>query len=130
LPYHFLRRHVDCADEDCWISGNRAHFFGGDEGDDAAGYDFLVKTPKADWLYEVKCSLEDSGEFELTANERRVASGALKGGRRRYRILYMPYVFSPNKWCVLEPPNPMGERTRNQFEIVGRGSVRLRFERC
>ena len=130
LAYQFLRRrHSDYVDETCWVSENRAEFFGGDEGDDAAGYDFLVKTPQANWLYEVKSSLEDSGEFELTANELRVASGASKDGRRRYRILYVPYVFSPDKWCVFELPNPMGETTRNRFAMVGRGSVRLRFDR-
>ena len=130
LAFQFLsRRHAEYVDESCWISKNRMHFLGGDEGDDAAGYDFLVKTPQAEWLYEVKSSLEDSGEFELTANELRVAGGASKDGRRRYRILYVPYVFSPDKWYVLELPNPMGEQTRNQFKTVGRGSVRLRFER-
>jgi Domain of unknown function (DUF3883) len=130
LAYHFLlRRYPEYVNEASWVSGNRVHFFGGDEGDDSAGYDFLVKTPQADWLYEVKSSLEDGGEFELTANEIRVASGAAKDGRRRYRILYVPYTFSPDKWLVLELPNPMGERTRNQFETVGRGSLRLRFER-
>ena len=41
----------------------------------------------------------------------------------------LDHVFSPEKWCVLELPNPMGERTRNRFQMVGRGSVRLRFER-
>ena len=111
------------------MSGKRALVLGGDEGDDSAGYDFLVKTPQADWLYEVKSSLEDTGEFELTANELRVASSASKDGRRRYRILYVPHVFSPEKWFVLELPNPMGERTRNQFETVGRGALRLKFER-
>ena len=130
LAYHFLlRRHSDYVDESCWVSANRAQFFGGDEGDDSVGYDFLVKTPQANWLYEVKSSLEDSGEFEMTANELRVASGASKDGRRRYRILYVPYVFSPEKWCVFELSNPMGEATRNRFEMVGRGTVRLRFER-
>ena len=130
LAYHFLRRrYPEYANEGSWISGNRVHFFGGEEGDDASGYDFLVKTPQADWLYEVKSSLEDRGEFELTANELRVASSASKDGRRRYRILYVPYTFSPDKWFVLELPNPMGERSRNQFETVGRGSLRLRFER-
>ena len=46
--------------------------FGGDEGDDTVGYDFCVKTPRAEWLYEVKSSMEDTGEFELTPNEMRV----------------------------------------------------------
>lgn len=130
LAYQFLhRRHPEFVDEACWISGNRVHFFGGDQGDDSAGFDFRVKTPQAEWLYEVKSSLEDSGEFELTANEIRVASRASKDGRWRYRILYVPYVFSPDKWYVLELPNPMGETTRSRFKTVGRGSVRLKFER-
>ena len=112
-----------------WVSENRQRFFGGSLGDDGAGYDFRVETPQAEWLYEVKSSLEDSGEFELTANQLRVASGAAKDGRRRYRILYVPHVLSPHDWYVLELPNPMGERTRNQFQTIGRGSVRMRFER-
>ncbi len=130
LAYQFLcRRHSEFVDETCWISENRVYFFGGDEGDDSAGFDFRVKTLQAEWLYEVKSSLEDSGEFELTANELRIASSASKDGRRRYRILYVPHVFLPDKWCVLELPNPMGEDTRNRFTTVGHGSVRLRFER-
>ena len=131
LAFQFLRqgRHSEFVDETCWVSENRAHFFGGDQGDDSAGYDFCVKTPQAEWLYEVKSSLEDTGEFELTANELRVASGASKDGRRRYRILYVPFVFSPDRWFVLELPNPMGEETRNRFTVIGRGSMRLKFER-
>lgn len=130
LAYQFLcRRHSEYVDESCWISENRARFFGGDKGDDSAGFDFRVKTPQAEWLYEVKSSLEDSGEFELTANELRVAGSASKDGRRRYRVLYVPHVFTPDKWYVLELPNPMGEATRNRFITVGRGAVRLRFER-
>ena len=130
LAYQFLcRRHGEYVDESCWVSENRARFFAGDEGNDAAGYDFRVTTPQAEWLYEVKSSLEDSGEFEITPNELRVAGGASKDGRRRYRILYVPFVLSPDRWCVLELPNPMGETTRNRFITVGRGSVRLKFER-
>ena len=129
LAFQFLRRrHGEAVDETCWVSGNRAHFFGGDEGDDAAGYDFSVKTPQAEWLYEVKSSLEDTGEFELTPNEMRVAASVPPRGRRRYRILYVPFVFSPSRWMVLELPNPMGDGTRNRFKQVGRGSVRFRFE--
>jgi hypothetical protein len=130
IALQFLRRrHGEFVDEACWISENRTRFFGGDNGDDSAGYDFLVKTPHVDWMYEVKSSLEDGGEFEMTANELQVASSASKDGRRRYRILYVPYVFSPDKWYVLELPNPMGETTRTRFKTIGRGSVRLRFER-
>ena len=129
LAFQFLRRrHNEAIDETCWVSTNRARFFGGHEGNDAAGYDFCVKTPAAEWLYEVKSSLGDTREFELTPNEMRVAASVPRRGRRRYRILYVPFVFSPDRWKVLELPNPMGEETRNRFEQVGRGSVRFRFK--
>ena len=110
------------------MSWNRVRFFGGDEGDDAAGYDFCVKTPQAEWLYEVKSSLEDTCEFELTPNEMRIAASVSRRSRRRYRILYVPFVFSPDRWLVLELPNPMGDETRGRFKQVGHGSVRFRFE--
>ena len=129
LALQFLRRrHGEAVDETCWVSRNRARFYGGDEGNDAAGYDFCVKTPQAEWLYEVKSSLEDTREFELTPNEMRVAASVSRRGRRRYRILYVPFVFSPGRWRVLVLPNPMGDGTRNRFKQVGHGSVRFRFE--
>lgn len=130
LAFQYLRdRFPDYTDETCWVSGNRASFCGGEEGDDSAGYDFIVKTPKVEWLFEVKSTLEDGQEFELTANELRVASAAAKDASRRYRILYVPYVLSPDRWCVIELPNPMGDKTRNHFSVVGHGSLRLRFQR-
>ncbi len=129
LAFQYLRRrHRDVVDETCWVSTNRVHFFGGSEGDDAAGYDFCVKTPQAEWMYEVKSSVGDTGEFELTPNEMRVAARMPKRGRRRYRILYVPFVFSPERWMVLELPNPLGDDTRNRFKQIGRGSVRFKFE--
>jgi len=130
LAYQYLkRRFPDAVDESSWVSENRTKFFGGSEGDDSAGYDFLVQTPTIDWMFEVKSTLEDGCEFELTSNELRVASSASRTGRRRYRILYVPHVFSPEKWCVFELPNPMDKETQAQFSVVGRGSVRLRFKR-
>lgn len=129
LVFQYLRRvYGEAVDETCWISRNRAQFFGGDEGDDSAGYDFCVKTRQTDWLYEVKSSLADAGEFELTPNEMRVAASLPPRGRRQYRILYVPFVFSPDRWMVLELPNPMGEESRSRFKQIGRGSVRFQFE--
>lgn len=129
LAYQFLlKRHEGYVDEGSWISENRRHFFGGGEGYEGAGYDFRVVTPRVEWLYEVKSTSGNGCEFEITANEVRVASGVSKDGRRRYRILYVRHVFSPDEWYVLELPNPMGEQTRNQFQTVGQGSFRLRFE--
>ena len=129
LVFQYLRRRYgEAVDETCWVSRNRARFFGGDEGDDTAGYDFCVKTPQAEWLYEVKSSVADAGEFELTPNEMRVAASVPARGRRRYRILYVPFVFLPDRWMVLDLPNPLGEGSRNRFKQVGRGSVRFRFK--
>jgi hypothetical protein len=108
---------------------NRQRFFGGSIGDDSAGFDFCVQTLRVEWLYEVKSTLGEGAEFEITANELRVASAAAKDRSRRYRILYVQYVFSPSKWCVLVLPNPMGEKTRQQFQTVGHGALRLRFEK-
>jgi len=130
LVLKYLRRRFGkIVDETCWVSRNRAHFFGGDEGDDSAGYDFCVKTPQAEWLYEVKSSLEDTGEFELTQNEMRVAASIPTHAHRKYRIFYVPFVFSPDRWAVLELPNPMDEKSRNQFKQLGSGSVRFQFEK-
>lgn len=128
LAFEFLRRrHGEAVDETCWVSGNRVRFLGGNEGDDAAGYDFCVRTPQVEWLYEVKASLENACEFELTPNEMRVAASVPRRGRRRYRILYVPFVFSPDRWLVLDLPNPMGDE-RNRFKQIGHGSVRFRFK--
>ena len=129
LVFQYLRdRHGDALHETCWVSSNRARFFGGDDGDDAAGFDFCVKTPQAELLYEVKSSLEDSCEFELTPNEIRVAAGVTRQVRRRYGTLYVPFMFSPDRWFILELPNPMGDETRNRFMQVDTGTVRFRFE--
>lgn len=129
LVFQYLRRrYCEIVDEACWVSRNRTHYFGGDEGDDTAGYDFCVKTPSTEWLYEVKSSMADAGEFELTPNEMRVAASLPPHGRRQYRILYVPFVFLPDRWMVLELPNPMGEGSRSRFKQVGRGSVLFRFE--
>ncbi|MCY3841119.1 MAG: DUF3883 domain-containing protein [Gammaproteobacteria bacterium] len=125
---YLRRRHPDFVDETCWVSRNRSRLYSGDEGDDAAGYDFCVKTPRTEWLYEVKSALEDTGEFEMTPNEMRVAASTSRRGRRRYRILYVPFVFSPDRWRVLDLPNPMDDETRDRFRQIGQGSVRFRFE--
>jgi hypothetical protein len=84
LAYQFLqKRYPDQVDEACWVSSNRSRFFGGSEGDDAAGFDFNVVTSTAEWLYEVKSALDEGGEFELTAQELRVAASTSRDGKRR-----------------------------------------------
>lgn len=128
LAFQYLQeKYPGEVDEECWVSRNRACFCVGSDGDDSLGYDFLVERSQYDLLFEVKSTLEDGCEFELTANEMRVASSASGRGRKRYRILYVPYVFDSERWRVIELPNPMDKETKDRFSVVGQGSVRMRF---
>ncbi len=111
LVFQYLRRRYgEAFDEACWVSTNRAHFFSGDRGDDTAGYDFCVNTPRTERLYEVKSSLEDSGEFELTPNEMRFAASLPPSGRRQYRILYVPFGFFTGSLDGTGTPQSHGRR--------------------
>ncbi|MDP9875248.1 protein NO VEIN domain-containing protein [Agrobacterium tumefaciens] len=93
------------------------------------GYDFRVVTKRNEWLYEVKSAMDAGGEFELTARELEVAGSASLERKRRYRILYVPFVFDPAQWRVLPLSNPAAPITRDRFQVVRGGSVRYRSER-
>lgn len=126
---YLRRRHPREMTDDCWVSSNRAAFCTGGEGDDSLGYDFRVETTRHEYLYEVKSALDEGGEFELTARELEVAGSASLERKRRYRILYVAFVFEPSRWRVLPLSNPASAETRNRFRVVRSGSVRYRFER-
>lgn len=121
-------KHKDRYDQSCWVSRYRGQVATDGAGDDALGFDFRVRTLEVEWRYEVKSSLEDSCEFEFTANEMRVAAECAADTTRRYRILYVPFVFDPTPWRVMELPNPMTEAGRKLFRVVGAGATRYRFE--
>ncbi len=126
---YLRRRHPREMTDDCWVSSNRAAFCTGSEGDDSLGYDFRVETTRHEYLYEVKSALDEGGEFELTARELEIAGSASLERKRRFRILYVPFVFEPLRWRVLPLSNPVSADTRNRFKVVRSGSVRYRFER-
>lgn len=127
---YLKRRHPQEMSDRCWVSSARAAFCpDGITGDDGRGYDFRVVTARNEWLYEVKSALDDSGEFELTARELEVAGSAALDRKRRYQILYVPFVFDHDRWRVLLLQNPAGDTTRNLFRVVRTGSVRYAFER-
>jgi hypothetical protein len=126
---YLKRRHPREMSDDCWVSSNRAAFCTGSEGSDSLGYDFRVETMRHEYLYEVKSSLDEGGEFELSARELEVAGSASLERKRRYRILYVPFVFDPMRWHILPLSNPVSEETRNRFRVVRSGSVRYRFDR-
>lgn len=88
------------------------------------GYDFRVETTRHEYLYEVKSAIDEGGEFELTARELDLEVATSLDRKRRYRILYVPYVFDPKRWRVLPLLNPVGSETRNRFRVVRSGSVR------
>jgi hypothetical protein len=123
-----FRRHPKEMSDECWVSSNRENFCTGSAGDDSLGYDFRVVTARHEYLYEVKSALDAGGEFELSARELEVAGSAREDRKRRYRILYVPFVFDPTRWMVMTLPNPVGIKTRDQFRVVRSGSVRYRFE--
>jgi hypothetical protein len=53
--------------------------------------------------------------------------GALLDATRKYRILYVPFVFDPSRWCVMELPNPLSAAGRGLFREIGAGATRLKF---
>lgn len=129
LAREYLKlRHPREMNDGCWVSSNRAAFCTGGLGDDGLGYDFRVETARYEYLYEVKSALDEGGEFELSARELEVAGSASLERKRRYRILYVPFVFDPSRWRVLPLSNPAAIDTRNRFRVVRSGSVRYRFE--
>lgn len=125
---YLRRRHPKEMTDACWVSSNRDAFCTGPKGDDSLGYDFRIETTRHEFLYEVKSALDEGGEFELTSRELEVAGSASLDRKRRYRLLYVPYVFDPRRWRVLPLLNPVGTESRNRFRVVRSGSVRYRFE--
>jgi hypothetical protein len=130
LAREYLRRRYPNEMSDvCWVSSNRAAFCTGSIGDDSLGYDFRVLTERNEWLFEVKSAIDAGGEFELSARELEVAGSASLERKRRYRILYVPFVFDPAQWRVLQLSNPAAASTRDRYRVLRGGSVRYRFER-
>lgn len=128
LAYRYLEcKHRDHFSEQCWVSENRKSLFP-EGGDLTLGYDFRVNTREREWLYEVKATPGEACEFELTDNEYRVAISAAADRGRRYRILFIQHAFDPERCRILELPNPAAEAGKLRFRIVGRSSVRMRFE--
>ncbi|WP_018900865.1 hypothetical protein [Rhizobium sp. 2MFCol3.1] len=124
---YLAEKHPLRFSDSSWVSRNREALLTDGEGKDSWGYDFRVQTADADWRYEVKSSLDDSFEFEFTQNEMRVAGECAADRSRRYRILYVPFVFDPARWRVMELPNPFSEKGRQLFRPIGNGSTRMKF---
>lgn len=129
LASRFLQaKHKKRYDDRCWVSENRSLLEIDWEGDDTLGYDFRIHTVEVEWRYEVKSNLDDAFEFEFSQNEMHVAAECSSDGTRKYRILYVPFVFDPSRWRVMELPNPLSAAGRGLFKEIGAGATRLRFD--
>jgi hypothetical protein len=122
------QRFGDRFTETSWVSGNREDATTSGDGDDGWGFDFRIRLVEHEWWYEVKSSLDDRYEFEFTQNEMRVAASVAKDTTQRYRILFVPFVLEPDRWRVMELPNPMTEEGRRLFRALGASSTRFRFD--
>ena len=121
----WLREQFGVEPEDAWESSLRIHgVAGGRPGDDRLGYDFLIHDGNATYLYEVKASIGDSGEFVLGESEVRCAS-RLKPGET-YFIVYVSHVLDRGRRTITLLPNPFGAPDLAGFELVST-QLRLRF---
>jgi hypothetical protein len=128
LAYEYLKaKHKHHFNETCWVSENRTSLFS-EDGSIAEGCDFRVQTTDREWLYEVKATPGDGTEFELSDGEYRTAAVVSEQPSKDYRILFVQHAFDPARCRILELHNPAGRKSRENFRIVGRSSVRLRFD--
>jgi hypothetical protein len=102
-----------------WRSGYRDKVLGGSEGDDTLGYDFDVITRANTFLFEVKSSVDDGTDFELTESE--VNAARLHIGRDAYRIIYVRNVLEMDRTSILLLPNPFTRRGQEAYRIAGSG---------
>lgn len=114
-----------------WVSRYRRTGLAIEDGHDTLGYDFEVTLCSGRRIqYEVKASTHDPQAFDLGSTE--VAAALEAGSRRRgvaeYRILYVPFVTNPDKWRIVELPNPLAADTRKQFVELGQTGLKFGFE--
>ena len=76
----------------------------------------------------MKLAPDEGGELELSAHELEVAGSASLERKRRYRILYVPFVFDPARWHILKLSDPATLVTRRRFQLIRGGSIRYCFQ--
>lgn len=125
VAYAWLRSQYEDATEASWRSGYRNLVLGGHEGDDGLGYDFEVLTPKQRLLFEVKATVGDRCEFELTDGEIRAAQGLRKSDR--YYVLFVTHVLNSDDRAIHVLPNPFIAEAVGLYRTIGSG-LRLGFD--
>ncbi|MFE6025828.1 sacsin N-terminal ATP-binding-like domain-containing protein [Streptomyces niveus] len=121
----WLHEQFGVKSEDSWKSGLRMHGLAGAQpGDDRLGYDFLIHDGDVTYLYEVKASIGNSAEFDLSASEVRRAS-RLKPDET-YFIVYVSYVFDRSRRVITVLPNPFAAPDLAGYQLIST-QMRLRF---
>jgi uncharacterized protein DUF3883 len=120
----WLRATFNLPPEDTWCSGYRADHLADGKGDDARGYDFLVRTQDKTLLYEVKATVDDTPQFTLGESEVRRANDLADD--EEYRIVFVTHVLNPAKVRLRVLLNPFAAGGLASYQVVGR-SIHLRF---
>jgi hypothetical protein len=123
LAYQWLRRHYPSASPASWVSSYRTQVFSGDPGDDTLGYDLEVPTPDGALYFEVKASLGDPNEFNLTETELRAAQRHLD----RWRLIVVTQMRIPDSCTITVLPNPLSPRGQGHYQLVSR-TLRFRYQ--
>jgi hypothetical protein len=121
----WLRSQFGLPPEDTWVSGYRTEMLADGKGSDSLGYDFIVKTAKRTWLFEVKATTEEAPEFALGESEVRRARDL--SSDEEYIIAFVTHVLSPEKRRIHPLPNPLGPGGLQYYRVAGR-ALRLQFE--
>lgn len=125
VALEWLRAQYQGVTESSWRSGYRNLVLGGAEGDDSIGYDFEVLTSRQRLLFEVKATVSDRCEFELTASEIRAAQGLRRGDR--YFVLFVTKVLTSDERAIHLLPNPFTADAVGLYRTIGAG-LRLGFD--
>lgn len=125
VALEWLKANYEGATDASWRSGYCNLILGGTDGDDSLGYDFEVLERRRRLLFEVKASLTNVCEFDLTEGEIRAAQSLRRSDR--YFILYVTHVLTSDERAVYLLPNPLGTEGLGKYRTVGSG-LRLRFK--
>jgi hypothetical protein len=124
VALEWLKANYPNVTDASWRSGYRNLLLGGNEGDDSLGYDFEVVFRRHRLLFEVKATVGDAFEFDLTEAEIRAAQTVRPNDR--YHVLFISKVLDSDERSIYLLPNPLGAEGIGRYRMVGSG-LRLRF---
>ena len=124
IAYQWLRKNYPATDESSWVSTNRQKIFPGPPGDDGLGFDFRIGSGQEPFMFEVKATQGDGGQFELGESEIRTAQTAARN--ERWRLLIITWVLNPERTMVTMLRNPFSVNGRDFYREEG-GALRFSY---